>query len=141
MRIVLTFSLLALTAISSFAQTQPTRPSASATTSTMSSADATSALSPCYSSTNRTSPCYSGTIYPSYSAITPVGSSSNPKAEPGSDFLNENQVKARIVAKGYSDVSELYKDDRGIWRGKAIMKDGRPVAVILDLEGDIYSKP
>jgi hypothetical protein len=107
----------------------------------MSSADATSALSPCYSSTNRTSPCYSGTVYPSYSAISPVGSSSNPKAEPGSDILNQDQAKARIVAKGYSNVSELHKDDRGIWQGKAIMKDGRPVAVILDLEGNIYSKP
>jgi hypothetical protein len=33
----------------------------------------------------------------------------------------------------------LEKDGRGIWRGKATIKDGRPVNVTLDLEGNIYS--
>jgi hypothetical protein len=125
-----------------FAQTQPTRPSAYATTPTMPSAFATSAINPCYSSFNPTSPCYTGTMYPSYSAITPSESPSrtNRQALPGADTLNEDQAKLRIEAKGYSNVSGLQKDNRGIWRGKATMKDGRSVTVILDLEGNIYSE-
>jgi hypothetical protein len=143
MRTLLTASILTLIASPASAQTQPTRPSADATSPTMSSADATSALNPCYSSTNRTSPCYSGTMYPSYSAITPLESfpNSSPKAALlGANSLNEDQAKERIRAKGYSDVSGLQKDDRGIWRGKATIKDGRSVAVTLDLEGNIYSQ-
>jgi hypothetical protein len=59
---------------------------------------------------------------------------------PGASSLNEDEAKSQIEAKGYSDVSGLQKDNHGIWRGKAIMKDGRPVTVILDLQGNIYSE-
>jgi hypothetical protein len=121
------------------AQTQPTGPSAYPTSPTDTSSYPASALSPCYSSTNPTSPCYTGTEYPSYSAITPL--ESNPQAAaPGADSLNEDQAESRIEAKGYSNISGLQKDDHGIWRGQATMKDGRSVAVILDLEGNIYSE-
>ena len=129
-----------------FAQTQPTRPSAYATAPTMPSAFATSALNPCYPSHgyfNPASSCYSGTIYPSYSAVTPFEfpNKSNPKAgSQGSDSLNEDQAKLLIETKGYLNVSRLEKDRRGIWRGKATLKDGRPVDVTLDLEGNIYSE-
>ena len=125
-----------------FAQTQPTRPSAYATVPTMPSAFATSAINPCRSSFNPTSPCYTGTMYPSYSAITPSESPdrTNRQALPGADSLNDDQAKLRIEAKGYSNVSGLQKDNRGIWRGKATMKDGATVAVILDMEGNIYSE-
>jgi hypothetical protein len=144
MRMFLAAAVVALIAGPALAQTQPTSPSAYATSPTMSSADATSAINPCYSSTNRTSPCYSGTIYPSYSAIMPLESfpsSTNPRvASLGSKSLDEDQARSRIVAKGYSNVSGLRQDDRGIWLGDAILKDGRSVTVVLDLEGNIYSK-
>ena len=148
-----------------FAQTQPTPPSAYATFPTMPSAFATAPLSPCYgrwrghhlaffndyphygrsqrwSSFNPTSPCYTGTPYPSYSAIEPSEflNPTNRPALPGSESLDEDQAKLRIETKGYLSVSGLEKDRRGIWRGKATMKDGRPVDVILDLEGNIYSE-
>ena len=148
------------------AQTQPTRQSAYPTTPTLPSAFATAALNPCNwgssrdrysaffndypradfsrrsSSFNPTSPCYTGTAFPSYSAIGPEEVPSGPirRTLPGSDSLNEDQAKSRIEAKGYSNLSGLQKDNRGIWRGKATMKDGRSVAVILDLEGNIYSE-
>ena len=126
-----------------FAQTQPTRPTAYATFPTMPSAFPTAALSPCYpySSFNPTSSCYSGTSYPSYSAMEPFEfpKMENRRTSPGAASLGEDQVKSRIEGKGYSNVSGLQKDNHGIWRGKAIMKDGSPVAVILDLEGNIYS--
>ena len=94
------------------------------------------------SSFNPTSPCYSGTPYPSYSAIEPFEfpNPTNRPALPGSESLDEDQAKLRIEAKGYLNVSSLEKDKRGIWRGKATMKDGRPVNVTLDLEGNIYSE-
>jgi hypothetical protein len=151
------------------AQTQRTPPSAYPTMPTFPSAFATAALNPCYSGSSRgrsgffndyarsdfyrgfnrrsssfnpTSPCYTGTAFPSYSAIGPEEVPNGPirRTLPGSDSLNEDQAKSRIEAKGYSNLSGLQKDDRGIWRGRATMKDGRSVAVILDLEGNIYSE-
>jgi hypothetical protein len=143
MRKIIAAAVAASMTGSAFAQTQPTRPSAYATFPTMPSAFLTAALSPCYpySSFNPTSSCYSGTSYPSYSAIEPFEfpKMESRKTSPGADSLNEDQVKLRIEEKGYSSVSGLQKDNHGIWRGKASMKDGSPVAVILDLEGNIYS--
>lgn len=137
-------ALAAATIAPAFAQTQPTQPSAYATFPTMTSAFPTAPLSPCYrySSFNPTSSCYSGTPYPSYSAIEPFAfpNATNRRASPGAAELDEDQAKLRIEAKGYLNVSELHKDNHGIWRGKGTMKDGRSVAVILDLEGNIYSE-
>lgn len=132
-------------AASAFAQTQPTRPTAYATTPTMPSAFATSSINPCRSSFNPTSPCYTGTIYPSYSALPRFEFPSNDKASSkdasdGANNLDEGQAKSRIEGKGYSSVSDLGKDSRGIWRGKARLRDGRSVYVTLDLEGNIYSE-
>jgi hypothetical protein len=127
-----------------FAQTQPTQRSAFPTYPTMTSAWPTLALNPCPRfGFNPTSPCYTGSLYPSYSAVTPFEfPKSNPKAgSPGSESLYEDEARSRIEGKGYLDVSKLEKDDRGIWRGKARLKDGRGVDVTLDLEGNIYSEP
>jgi hypothetical protein len=143
MRILIVAAVAASMTTSAFAQTQPTRPSAYATAPIMPSAFSTSAINPCYSSFNPTSPCYSGTSYPSYSAVAPFEfpNKANSKATyEGANSLNEDQVKLRIEAKEYSDVAELRKDDRGIWRGKAKLKDGRSVDVTFDLEGNIYSE-
>jgi hypothetical protein len=151
-----------LIAVPAVAQTQPTRPSAYPTLPTLPSAFPTAALSPCFHRFrdfegdrarrfgfgrsleffNPDSPCYSGTIYPSYSAVTPSKLPSKPRAtSEGSESLNEDQALLRIGAKGYQDISGLEKDKRGIWRGKATLEDGRPVDVTLDLEGNIYSVP
>jgi hypothetical protein len=50
--------------------------------------------------------------------------------------LTQDQAKSQIEAKGYSNVSGLRKDAKGIWRGKA-MKDGSPVNLRLDLDGSV----
>ena len=159
-RIPIVLALTASIAVPAFAQTQPTRPSAYPTMPTLPSAFATPPLSPCFPRYrnfdgshrfsfgrsleffNPESPCYSGTIYPSYSAVTPSALPSTPRAETeGSESLNEDQALQRIGAKGYLDISGLEKDERGIWRGKATLDDGRPVDVTLDLQGNIYSVP
>jgi hypothetical protein len=159
-RLPIVLALTTSIAVPAFAQTQPTRPSAYPTMPTLPSAFATPALSPCFPRyrnfdgsrrfsfgqsleyLNPESPCYSGTIYPSYSAVTPSESPSSPRTKSeGSESLNEDQALLRIGAKGYLDISGLEKDKRGIWRGKATLDDGRPVDVTLDLEGNIYSVP
>jgi len=142
MRILIVAGIAASMTGPAFAQTQPTRPTAYATAPTMRLAFPTAAINPCYSSFNPTSPCYTGNKYPYYSAITPteILNTPNRQTTPGADSLNEDQAKLRIEAKGYLNVSGLQKDDRGIWRGKATMKEGRSVSVILDLDGNIYSE-
>ena len=49
----------------------------------------------------------------------------------GANSFTEAQAKLRIEARGYRDVSALQKDERGIWRGRAL-KDSRLVGVTLD---------
>ena len=54
----------------------------------------------------------------------------------GANSFTEGQAKARIESRGYANVSELAKDKEGLWRGKA-MKDGKPVNVTLDYQGNV----
>ena len=39
--------------------------------------------------------------------------------EKGANSFTEGQAKSRIASAGFSDVSELKKDDQGVWRGTA----------------------
>ena len=121
MRTFLAAAVVALAAGSALGQTRPTDSSASPTTATERSATATEAINPSYNSPNVPLPDYEA---PDLNINSP----------------DEDQAKSQIEAKGYLDVSGLQKDDRGIWRGDAILKDGRSVNVILDLQGNIYSK-
>jgi hypothetical protein len=64
-------------------------------------------------------------------------SGNNPGAPvAGANSFTEGQAKSRIESKGFSNVSGLKKDDRGVWRGTA-MRDGESVDVSLDFEGNI----
>ena len=58
----------------------------------------------------------------------------------GANSFTEGEAKSRIEARGFSNVSELKKDDQGIWRGKA-QRDGRPVDVALDYQGNVFGDP
>lgn len=60
----------------------------------------------------------------------------SPRLEFGASSFTEAQVKSRLEAAGYTNVTELRKDEQGIWRGKA-MKDGRQVNVGVDFKGTI----
>jgi hypothetical protein len=59
--------------------------------------------------------------------------------QPGANSFTEGQARSRIEAAGFSNVSELQKDDQGIWRGRG-MRDGRQVSVALDFTGAVTSR-
>jgi hypothetical protein len=73
-------------------------------------------------------------------AVNAPNSPPNPGAPvAGANSFTEGQAKSRIESNGFSNVSELRKDDQGVWRGKAT-KDGRTVAVSLDFQGNVTSQ-
>lgn len=56
--------------------------------------------------------------------------------EKGANSFTEGQAKSRIEGAGLMTVTDLKKDDMGIWRGKA-MRDGKSVTVGFDYKGSI----
>jgi hypothetical protein len=58
----------------------------------------------------------------------------------GANSFTEGEAKSRIEARGFANVSELKKDDQGIWRGKA-EQNGRMVDVALDFQGNVFADP
>jgi periplasmic protein CpxP/Spy len=59
--------------------------------------------------------------------------------EPGANSFTEGQARSRLEAQGFSNVTELRKDDQGIWRGKA-MRDGQSVSVAIDYKGTVQTQ-
>lgn len=55
---------------------------------------------------------------------------------PGANSFTEGQAKSRIEAAGFTNVSDLQKDDQGIWRGRA-QRGGQQVSVALDFQGNV----
>jgi hypothetical protein len=53
--------------------------------------------------------------------------------------LTQDQAKAQIEAKGYSNVSDLRRDREGNWHGKA-EKEGQLRSVTLDRDGNVAEK-
>ncbi len=78
------------------------------------------------------------TMSPSPSAIQTSNSTKRTAAAPvpGRNSFTMNQASRRIASAGYTKVMGLKKDPRGIWRGQA-EKDGAPVAVSLDYQGNV----
>ena len=56
----------------------------------------------------------------------------------GANSFTEDQAKSRIQDAGFSDVSNLTKDDQGIWRGQAT-KEGKSTNVALDYQGNVVA--
>ena len=54
----------------------------------------------------------------------------------GANSFTEGQAKSRIESDGFANVSDLKKDDNGIWRGHA-MKGGQMVDVSVDYQGNV----
>jgi hypothetical protein len=57
----------------------------------------------------------------------------------GANSFTESQAKSRIEKAGYADIKDLKKDDKGIWMASG-MKDGKPVMIALDYQGNVVAK-
>jgi hypothetical protein len=85
---------------------------------------------------NQTPPAQQG---PGNRAINTEGVNNSNAPVAGANSFTESQAKSRIEAGGYSNVTELKKDDNGVWRGKA-MKNGKSSAVSLDFQGNVIAQ-
>ena len=56
----------------------------------------------------------------------------------GANSFTENQARDRVIAAGFSAVSALTKDEKGIWRGTAT-RDGKTVNVAVDYKGNVVA--
>src|SRR5207342_730829 len=73
-------------------------------------------------------------------AVNTPNSPPNPGAPvSGANSFTEGQAKSRIESNGFANVSELRKDDQGVWRGKAT-KDGKSVTVSVDFQGNVTAQ-
>jgi ABC-type nitrate/sulfonate/bicarbonate transport system substrate-binding protein len=84
---------------------------------------------------------FAQTTAPSASTAPPAVATTNTNnttaaPAPGANSFTMAQAKKRLEDHGYTEVSALAKDSNSIWRGHA-MKDGKPVDVSLDYQGNI----
>lgn len=57
----------------------------------------------------------------------------------GANSYTQSEAKSRIESQGFTNVSALQKDQDGVWRGTAV-KDGRPVQVSVDYQGNVNAQ-
>ena len=85
------------------------------------------------------SPSASGSAAPAAVTTTAAPPRTPQAPVPGATSFTEGQVRARIEERGFGQITDLRKDDQGIWRGRA-MRDGRSVGVALDYQGNIVEQ-
>src|SRR5437016_1490765 len=75
---------------------------------------------------------------PQNSGINRSDSTNRQVAAPvqGRNSFTEGEAKSRIEKMGFTNVSNLIKDDNGVWRARA-MKGGQQVDVGLDYQGNV----
>jgi opacity protein-like surface antigen len=74
---------------------------------------------------------------PATPAVTTPNSPNNPGAPAaGANSFTEGQAKSRLEDSGFSNISDLTKDQNGVWRGKG-SKGGKSVDVSVDYQGNI----
>jgi len=73
---------------------------------------------------------------PSNSAVKSMDSNNSASPVEGANSFTMDQAKSHIEDKGYTKVTGLKKDSKGVWRGMA-MKDGKSVPVTVDYQGNV----
>ena len=81
----------------------------------------------------QTPPAQSG---PGNNAVNSSGQNNSNAPVAGRNSFTEGQAQSKIEAAGYSKVTDLKKDDNGVWRGKAT-KGGSTTSVSVDFEGNV----
>ena len=56
---------------------------------------------------------------PNNNAVNSAGQNNSNAPVAGRNSFTEGQAKSKIEDAGYTNVTELKKDDNGVWRGKA----------------------
>ena len=100
---------------------------------------ATTTLTPAPTPSTTTGAQRSDTTTPAAVSTTSAPSRTTQAPVAGANSFTEGQARARIEEKGFGNVTDLKKDDKGVWRGKA-MKGGTSVAVALDYQGNIVGQ-
>jgi hypothetical protein len=75
---------------------------------------------------------------PQNSVINTQNSSDRQVTAPvqGHNSFTQGEARSRIEKYGFTNVTGLQKDDKGVWRGRA-MKNGQQVDVSLDYTGNV----
>ena len=73
---------------------------------------------------------------PNNNAVNSSGQNNSNAPVAGRNSFTESQAKSRIEEAGYTNVTELKKDDNGIWRGHA-SKGGSSTQVSVDFQGNV----
>ena len=81
----------------------------------------------------QTPPAQSG---PGNNAVNSSGQNNSNAPVAGRNSFTEGQAKSKIEGAGFSNVTELKKDDNGVWRGKA-SKGGTSSSVSVDFQGNV----
>jgi hypothetical protein len=73
---------------------------------------------------------------PGNNAVNSSGENNSNAPVAGRNSFTEGQAKSRIEEAGYTGVTDLKKDDDGVWRGMA-SKGGSSSKVSLDFQGNV----
>ena len=73
---------------------------------------------------------------PGNNAVNSSGQNNSDAPVAGRNSFTEGQAKSKIEQAGYDNVSDLQKDDNGVWRGKA-SKGGSSMQVSVDFQGNV----
>lgn len=75
---------------------------------------------------------------PNNNAVNSAGQNNSNAPVAGRNSFTEGEAKSAIEKAGYTNVSDLKKDDNGVWRGKA-SKGGASSGVSVDFQGNVIA--
>ncbi len=73
---------------------------------------------------------------PNNNAVNSPGQNNSASPVAGRNSFTEREAQSAIEKAGYTNVTELKKDDNGVWRGKA-SKGGSSTQVSVDFQGNV----
>jgi hypothetical protein len=114
------------------AQTSPTTPD------TRSSTTGTTTAAPDRTRSTDTRPSDRAAASGNNNQAVATTDANAPQPARGANSFTQGEAKSRIEKNGFSGVSDLTKDDNGVWRGKA-NKGGQTTSVWLDYKGNVGS--